>query len=266
MDLFNFDPAMFLGFLLTFIRISIVLFMLPIFGVDGLPTQWKASICLVLTLVLYPRLGVSGALMPTHPFGILLLIFGEAILGLVLGLSVSMFFAGIQAGGEILAMQMGFSMITFADPLSGNNTGLIAHFLYMVATLIFLALDGHLYLIRAFSYTFTIVPPGGLVIREVLLTEMLRLAGMIFVFAVKIAAPVMTALFLTEVALGLMTRAAPQIHIMEIGFPVKIVVGFFFVGLLFVIISEETREFILGLGGMFFNLLNAIGPVEGITP
>lgn len=260
MDLFNFDPNMFLGLLLTFIRISIVLFMLPIFAVEGLPLQWKAGICMILALVLYPNLGVSGTLMPTNMFGILLMLVGEVILGLVLGMAVNFFFAGIQSGGEILAMQMGFSMITLADPMSGNNTGLIAHFLYMVATLIFLSLDGHLYLIKAFSYTFRIVPPGGLVIREVLLAEVLELASMVFAFALRIAAPVMAALFLTEVALGLMTRAAPQIHIMEVGFPLKICVGFFFVGLLFVIVSEETRRFIIGLDGVFLNLLRAMGP------
>ncbi|MEG2139942.1 MAG: flagellar biosynthetic protein FliR [Bilophila sp.] len=260
MDLFNFDPNMFLGFLLTFIRISIVLFMLPIFSVDGLPTQWKAAICMILTLVLYPKLGLPGTLMPTHPFGIALILVGEVFMGLVLGLAVNFFFAGIQSGGEILAMQMGFSMITLADPLSGNNTGLIAHFLYMVATLIFLALDGHLYLIKAFSYSFHVVPPGGLMIREVLLTQVVELSSMVFVFGVRIAAPVMAALFLTEVALGLMTRAAPQIQIMEVGFPLKICVGFFFVGLLFVIISEETRRFIIGLDGMFLNLLRSMGP------
>lgn len=262
MDLFNFHPAVYLSFLLTFIRISIILFMLPIFDVQGLPNPWKAAMCMVLTLALFPTLGLSATDLPEHPFGLLTVIFGEVILGLVLGLSVQFFFAGIQAGGEVLAMQMGFSMITLADPLSGNNTGLVAHFLYMVATLTFLALDGHLYLLKAFAYTFDIVPPGGLSIRGVLLPEVIKLSNMVFTFGVRIAAPVMAALFLTEVALGLMTRAAPQMHIMEIGFPLKISVGFFFVGLLFVIISDESRRFIAGIGGMFYNLLKAMAPVS----
>lgn len=259
MNLFNFDPGMFLSFLLTFLRISIILFMLPFFSMDGFPNMLKASVSLVLTIALWGKLSLPGTQMPAHPFDLVLLILSEVFLGIVLGLAVNFFFTGIQAGGEILATQMGFSMISFVDPMSGNNTGLIAHFLYMVAILTFLVLDGHLFLIKAFTYTFKIVPAGALVIRELLLSELLNMAGMIFVFALHIAAPVMSALFLVEISLGLMSRAAPQIHIMEVGFPAKIGVGFFFVGLLFTVLSKETYRFILGLEGLFFNLLTAMG-------
>lgn len=259
MNLFNFDPSMFLNFLLTFLRISTVLFMLPFFSVDGFPNMLKASISVILTIVLWGRLSLPGTQMPAHPFELMLLIISEVFLGIVLGLAVNFFFAGIQAGGEILATQMGFTMITLADPLTGNTTGFIAHFLYMVATLVFLALNGHLFLIKAFTYTFKMVPAGGLVVREILLSELLNMAGMIFVFALHVAAPVMAALFLVEISLGLMARAAPQIHIMEVGFPVKIGVGFFFIGLLFTILSKETYRFIVGLEGLFFNLLTVMG-------
>lgn len=262
MDLFNFAPPVFLGFFLTFIRISLILFLLPIFDVQGLPNSWKAAMCLILTLALFPAIGLPATQMPAHPFGLMTLVIGEVILGIVLGMSVQFFFAGIQTGGEVLAMQMGFSMITLADPMSGNNTGLVAHFLYMVATLTFLSLDGHLYLLKAFADTFQIVPAGGLTIRGVLLPEIINLSAMVFSFGLHIAAPVMAALFLAEVALGLLTRAAPQVHIMEIGFPLKIAVGFFFVGLLFVVISDESRRFIGGLGGMFYNLLKAMAPAS----
>ena len=219
MDVFNFSPDIYLGFLLTFIRISLILFMLPVFDVEGLPAPWKAAMCMILTLALFPSIGLSAAHLPAHPFAL-------------------------------------------ADPLSGNNTGLVAHFLYMVATLTFLALDGHLYLLKAFAGTFQIVPPGGLTIRGVLLPEIIRLSSMVFTFGVRIAAPVMAALFLTEVALGLLARTAPQMHIMDIGFPLKIAVGFFFVGLLFVIISNESRSFIDGIAPMFHNLLKVMAPAS----
>lgn len=261
MDIFNFSPELTLGFLLTFIRISIILFMLPIFDVQSVPTSWKGAMCLILTLAFFPVIGLPSVQMPAHPFGIFLMVMGEVILGLVLGLSVQFFFMGIQTGGESLAMQMGFTMITLADPVSGNNTGLVAHFLYMVATLTFLALDGHLYLFKAFVDTFQIVPAGGLVIRGVLMNEVLNLSAMVLVFGIRIAAPIMSVLFLIEVSLGMLTRVAPQIHIMELGFPLKIAVGFFFIGMLFVIISNESANFITGLDGMFYNLLKAMAPL-----
>lgn len=256
MDLFNIDTTQFLSFLLTLMRISVVVFMLPVFETAWLPGQIKASLAIIMSLALWPALSVSGVTMPSHPFAIVLLLLGELILGLVLGFSVRCFFAGIQSGGEILAMQMGFSMITLADPLSGNNTGLIAHFLYMVATLVFLALNGHLVMLQAFAYTFKVMPAGSLMLGENIMLQMIELVGMIFVFAVRVAAPVMSVLLLCEVALGLMNRAASQIPVMEIGFPLKISIGFFFIGFLFLIMADETQTFIANMDDMFLNLMS----------
>ena len=102
MDIFHFDPAALLSFLLTFLRVSLIIFMLPVFGVDGLPNQWKAAFCLVFTVAVWPMVNLPGAAMPAHPFWVALLILGELVLGLILGLAVRFFFAGIQAGGELV--------------------------------------------------------------------------------------------------------------------------------------------------------------------
>ncbi len=262
MDIFNFNVAELLSFLLVLMRISIVLFMLPVFGTNWIPAQVKAAVSLVLALVLWSGLGVSADLLPGHPFGIALMLIGEVLLGVALSLVVNCFFMGIQAGGEVLGMQMGFAMITFADPLSGTNTGAVAYFLYMVSMLIFLSLGGHLILIRAFAHSFAVVPPGGLLLRDVLITELIRITGMVLVFAIRIAAPVMAVLLLTEVALGLMNRVAPQFPVMLTSFPLKIALGFFFLSFLFLIMAEEVRTYILGLDGLFLNLLKAMGPAR----
>ncbi len=257
MDIFNFDPALILSFLLTFLRVSLVIFMLPVFGVEGLPAQWKAAFCLVFTMAIWPVVSLPGVQMPAHPFEIALIILGELILGTTLGLAVRFFFAGVQAGGELVAMQMGFTMITFADPASGNQTGIVAHLLYTVTVLIFLTLDGHLYLLRAFIETFHLIPAGGLFLTSDLLRQILTLATMLFTLAIKVIAPVMAALFLVELALAMMSRAAPQIHIMEVGFPLKIAVGFFFVTMLFGMLSTEVYNYIIGIDDMFLNLIRA---------
>ena len=266
MDIFHFDPGAVFSFLLTFMRVSLVIFLLPIFGAEGLPAQWKAALCLVFTMALWPMLNLDGEAMPAHPFGIALLLLGEMILGMILGMSVRFFFSGIQAGGELMAMQVGFSMIQFADPASGNQSGVIAHMLYMVSTLIFLMLDGHLYLLRAFAETFRYIPAGGLLITGTLFGQVFSLAGLLFSLAVKIIARVMAALFLVELALALMSRAAPQVHIMEVGFPLKITVGFFFVSMLFGMLSEDVRQYIIGLDDMFLDLLRAASPLRGVLP
>ena len=258
MDIFSYDPTAVLSFLLTIMRVSIVMFMLPIFSTNNIPVLVKAAVTMVFTIAVWPQLSLPGSLMPEHPFDLAIMALGEVFMGLVLGMAVNFLFMGIQSGGELLGFQMGFTMINFADPITGNQTGATAFFLWMVSLLTFLTLDGHLYMIKGFAASFAIVPPGALFIGENLLWEVLELSSQIFVLALQIAAPVMVALFLVEVALGLVARTSPQIHIMEFGFPIKIGVGFFFVGLLLVVMANRVEEFIAGLDALFTNLLRGM--------
>lgn len=258
MPVFEYDPSVVLSLILTIMRVSIVMFMLPVFNTNNIPMQVKAAATIVFSLGVWPHLALSGSLMPEHPFDLALMALGEVFIGLVLGMAVNFLFMGIQSGGELLGFQMGFTMINFADPLTGNQTGATAFFLWMVALLTFLALDGHLYMIKGFAASFSIVPPGTLFIGENLLWEILSLSAQVFVLALKIAAPVMVALFMVEVALGLVARTSPQVHIMEFGFPIKIGVGFFFVGLLLVIMAEQVENFISGMDALFVNLLRGM--------
>lgn len=255
MDIFGFNAASFLSFLLTFIRTSLVVFLMPFFGGDSAPMQVKAALCLVLTLFLWPHLSFPGELFPAHPAGILLLILGELILGLTLALCVHFIFAGIQTGGELLGMHMGFTMVSLADPLTGAQVGLTSHLMYMVTLIVFLTLDGHLHLLRALADSFALVPPGAFVVSPALTTDILELSSGMFLLAVKIAAPVIAAIFMVEMALALMGRAAPQMNLMTMGFPLKIAVGFYFTGMLFAVLAGFVEDMIVDLGPMFQHIM-----------
>lgn len=255
MDLFAFDPQTLMSFLLTLFRISLLVFLLPFFGGDNIPTQAKAALCLVMTLALFPALSFPDALFPAHPFSIALMLLGELLLGLILGLAVRFVFGAIQTGGQLIGFQMGYAMVNVVDPDSGTSEAVTAHFLYMVALLIFLTLDGHLYLLRALSRSFELVPPGGLLISGRLAGEILTLSGQLFILAIRIAAPIIAVLFLVDLALALVGRAAPQMNVLILGFPLKISVGFFFLGSLFTIMAMYMRDYILGLDALFLNLL-----------
>lgn len=258
MNIFNYDPQTILSLMLTMMRVSIVMFMLPIFSTNNVPIAVKGAMTIVFTLGLWPHLALPGSLMPEHPFDMALILLGEVIIGLVLSMAINFLFMGIQSGGELLGFQMGFTMISFADPLTGNQTGIAAYFLWMCSLLTFLALDGHLYMLKGFAASFAILPPGALYIGENILWEILSLSAQVFVLALKIAAPVMVAIFMVEVGLGFVARTSPQIHIMEFGFPAKIGVGFFFLGLLLVIMSEQIEVFIRGMDAMMSNLMRGM--------
>ncbi len=261
MDIFNLPAESILSFILTIMRVSIIMFMLPIFSSDRAPIQVKAFATIVITLGIWPQLSLPGTALPAHPVDLVILFINELILGLLISICINFVFMGIQAGGELFGFQMGFTMINFADPLTGNQTGITAFFLWMVATLTFLSLDGHLYMIQAFALTFKIIPAGGLVLGEMLMREVLNLSAQMFIIALKIAAPVMTALFLIELALALVSRASPQVNIMDIGFPVKIGAGFFFLGMLLIIMSEYMENYIFRMEAMLSNILQIASPL-----
>lgn len=251
MDLFSFDPNVILSFFLTLFRISLLVFLLPFFGGENAPVPVKAALCLVLALGLWPHLSFAANMFPAHPFMIALMILGELLLGLVLGLIVRILFAAIQTGGQLVGFQMGFAMVNVVDPSTGVNQAVTAHFLYMTSLLTFLSLNGHLHLLHALTSSFMLVPPGGLLITPALTDQLFRFSSQIFVLAIKIASPVMVALFLVDLALALVAKAAPQMNVIFVGFPLKIAVGFLFLGTMFSIMALYVQDFILQLGPMF---------------
>ena len=157
-------------------------------------------------------------------------------------------------------MQMGFSMLQFADPTTNTQVGVISHMLFIVTSLIFLMFDGHIYLLKAFIETYKYIPAGGLFIGQTIFNQIFLLANMLFSLALKIIAPVLAAIFLTELGLAFMGRMAPQMHIMELGFPLKILVGFFFLGSIFQLLTLDIQNYIISIDDLFLNLINALKP------
>lgn len=257
MDLFAFDPNTIFSFLLTLFRISLLVFLLPFFGGENIPLPVKGSLCLVLALGLWPHLSFAADAFPAHPFMIALMLLGELLLGLVLGLIVRILFAAIQTGGQLIGFQMGFAMVNVVDPSTGVNQAVTAHFLYMTSLMVFLSLNGHLYLLHALTASFQLVPPGGLLITPALTEQLFRFSSQIFVLAIKIASPVMIALFLVDLALALVAKAAPQMNVIFVGFPLKIAVGFLFLGTMFAIMALYVQDFIMQLGPLFDGVMRS---------
>ena len=260
MDLFQFDPNLLLSFFLTLFRISIVLFLLPFFGGQSIPNMVKGAIVLILSLAVWPELSFPGTFMPASGWEIAIMFAGELILGLILGLLIQFLFAAVQTGGQIIGFQMGFAMINVVDPVTGVSEAVTAHFLYMVVMLVFLVLNGPLYLMAALGKSFELVPPGGLLLTPELTHEVLAFSEQIFILAIKIAAPVMAALFLVDLSLALISRAAPQMNVLLIGFPVKIAVGFLFLFGIFEIMATFVSGYLDRFAPIYENVMRSGRP------
>lgn len=262
MNLFNFNPSDLMSFYLTLFRVSIVLFMLPFFGGNSIPKMVKAALTIVLTVGIWPYIEVDGSLMPSSPYNIALMILGEMVLGLVLGIAVHVMFSAIQTGGNFIGVQMGLSMVNILDPVTGVNEAVTAHFLYMTAILVFLSLNGHLYLLSAMIDSFKYIPPGQIFISSKLTTQIMVISKDLFILAVKVASPIIASIFVVDLALALISKMAPQMNVLMLGFPLKIMVGFFFLSMVFTILALYVGEYVISLPALLLNIIKAGSPPE----
>lgn len=254
MDIFQFDPRSILSFYLTLFRMSVVLFIMPFFG-DTMPQLLKATLLIVLTLALWPKLSFPAEQYPAHAMNIAVMFAGEIVLGMCLGIIVRMLIAAVQIGGQIINFQMGFSMVNAIDPMTGMQEPVTTHFLYMCTMLTFLSLNGHLHLLKALGTSFEIVPPGGLFLTPQLMTEMMVFAKQMFILGVRIAAPVILALFLVDLALALISKMAPQMNVLVMGFPLKIMVGFLFLTFIMQIMADYVSNFIEAMDQVMVHIM-----------
>lgn len=259
MNLFQFDPATAFSFALTLMRISLVLFMLPFFGATLLPNAVKGALCLTLTLAVFPMLSFPGTVLPGNIWSLVLMFLGEIIMGLLLDILVRFLFSAVQCAGAIMGFSMGFTLMNNMDPMTGATEAGMGSLMGQVTTMLFLTLNGHLVLIGALAQTFKLVPPGGLLINPVLGEHLIAFSSQMFVMAIKIAAPIMASIFLVDLALALVARAAPQMNVLFIGFPIKIGVGLLFMTLVFSALALYIDRYLGELGPMYTLMLKASG-------
>lgn len=262
MNFFNFNPSDLMSFYLVLFRVSIVLFLLPFFGGNSIPKTVKAALTIVLAVAIWPYVKVDGALMPSSPWNIAIMILGEMVLGLSMGIAVHVMFSAIQTGGNFIGVQMGFSMVNVLDPLTGTNESITAHFLYMTAILVFLSLNGHLYLLSAMVDSFKHVPPGQLFISSKLTAQILTISKDLFILAVKVASPIIASIFVVDLSLALISKMAPQMNVLMLGFPLKILVGFFFLSMVFTVLSLYVEDYVAGLPSLMLQIMDAASPPD----
>ena len=241
------------GFFWVFVRVSIIVFMLPLFGARGLPALWKVGMSVVMAMVLLPVVPAP----PSYPVtlaDVLLGVLSEALVGLVLGLAVRILFASVQVAGQFMAFQMGFAMARAMDPQTGIPSTVLTQFLYLFTILIFFAIDGHHIFVHALANSFYVVPPNSISLNPAVSGLLIKVSGHMFMTGLKIAAPIMVALFLSNMCLGIVARTVPQVNILMIGFPINISLGMIFFSLIIMnlhpLITDLTRrmgEFLIRL-------------------
>ncbi len=206
-------------------RILAVVMTAPVFSNVALTTQIRLILGLAISFALAPALPAMPAI-PVDSWQGLLVLVQQILIGVVIGFTLSIVFAVVDLAGQLIGLQMGLGFASFYDPQSAAQTPVLSEFLGLLATLIFLALNGHLLTLAALAESFRLLPVGGGPFAAKGFVAVLTWSATLFSTGVLLALPLIAALLVANIALGVLARIAPQLNIFAVGFPVTIVAGF----------------------------------------
>lgn len=212
------------AFLLPLIRLLAFITTAPIFGHMSVPARVKVGLAFVATIAIAPTLPQPVYTLASAD-GVQL-VFEQFLIGIAMGFSLQLIIASIQLAGELIGVQLGFNFAGFFDPQTASQGTPIGAWLGLLALLIFLSINGHLIVLDALADSFRALPLAPDAVR---LTDWRRLAllgGELFRIGLYVALPVLGAMLVSNIALGLLARVAPQLNVLAIGFPVTLLVGF----------------------------------------
>lgn len=225
------SPREVIVFALVLSRIAGIFSAIPVFGGQTIPQRIKAVIILMVTLVCFPVISVSLTEVPSDVFTLALLALREIMVGITLGFVTRIIFSAVEFSGQIIGMQMGFTISSIIDPSQGTQTQIMSVLQTLFATLLFLSMNIHHLFIQTIVDSFRIIPLGGWHINSEIISFLIRSTADIMILGVRLAAPVMVALLLTSITLGIMARAFPQMNVFMVSMPLNIGIGFVVLGI-----------------------------------
>ncbi len=206
-------------------RVLAVLAAAPVLGQARIPARVRIGLALGLVIVLAPTLPPPPAVAPASAAGMLILA-SQVVIGLAIGLVLRLVFTAVEMAGDLVGTQMGLGFAMFYDPGNIQHTPIIGQFMGLLATLTFLAVDGHLMVISALAQSFQSLPIAATAVGTSLFDALARHGAIVFVAGLQLALPLIVTMLVVNLALGVLTRAAPQLNVFAVGFPLTLAIGF----------------------------------------
>lgn len=248
----NFQKA-----LLVFSRFSGIFVFAPLFGARTIPVRVKAWITVFLTLSVFP---VVRNLIEyiTSPWMFGFMVLDQVLIGLIIGFMFSLVLILFQLAGQIFSFNMGFGIVNTFDPLSETQISLIGQYLYILALMVFIITNGHHTIIYALTKSFELIPViKAKKVATIAYYTMISITQM-FRVALIIAAPILGTMLIVEIALGILTRVAPQMNVFVIGFAAKLVIGFFILLFFISFFLQSSAKFIDGFYKIILTMLKEL--------
>lgn len=212
--------------LLVLIRVSVLVFLMPILMTDDVPTRFKAGLSFFLSIILFPALPQTAIAIPGNLVAYVFMALKEIYIGAVMGFAGTFIFAGLRFAGSWIDSETGFNMTQIFNPMAGEEDTPLAHLIFILFVLMLLAGGGHVFYLQAMAESFRLIPltsahmaSGGMVSAFAVMTSES------FVLGMKAAAPVVGTLFVSSIALAMIARIMPQMNVWMVGMPMKIALG-----------------------------------------
>ncbi|MGB3433758.1 flagellar biosynthetic protein FliR [Achromobacter sp.] len=211
-------------FLWPFVRILALVGTAPLFSESLIPIKVKVGLSFILAVAISPALDPVPSIAPGSFTG-LWMVMQQVLIGIALGFTMRLVFAAVQTAGEFVGLQMGLSFASFFDPSSGANTAVLSRLFNIIAMLTFLALDGHLLVLAALVRSFDTLPVAMIQLHQNGFGAVVEWGKTIFISGLLLALPLICALLTINLAMGILNRAAQQLSVFSIGFPVTLIIG-----------------------------------------
>jgi flagellar biosynthetic protein FliR len=217
------------GFFLVLARVTPLFVLAPLFSSTMVPQRVRAVVAVGLSIGL-TGVALHGQHVPTEPMQVAGLVIEQLLVGLAFAFAVGAVFSAVEAAGTLADFTSGFSYGAVLDPIDGNQGGVLQSLYGMVGLALFIAIGGDAWTLRGLARTFTLVPLTRSARLGPLTTGVEQAFGTIFVSALEVAAPILLALFVTDISFGMVSRVVPQLNVFAVGFPMKVGVALLVVG------------------------------------
>ena len=219
----------------------------PIFGAANIPIQVRIVLAFMIGMVATNSMSFELPTETAISLGNSLFVMGEVITGLAIGFALQLGYSSVLIAGETISNAMGLGFASMSDPQTGQSTPVIGQFLTIFATLLLLAIDGHLLLVATIVKSYAALPPGFAMMGPDMLYSMVQFGGTLFSMGLLIALPVGGALILVQLMMGFLARTAPALNLFAVGIPVTITVGLVALAVTAPIIADAVIQ-ALGMG------------------
>ncbi|EEG76511.1 flagellar biosynthetic protein FliR [Dethiobacter alkaliphilus] len=223
---------------LIFVRLSALIAVLPFFTWRGIPALPKIGFAGVFAYLIFLASSPQEFEIPEHFYYYVLAVGSEVLFGLALGFLVLLIFAAARIAGQMVDVQAGLMMASVFDPQFGSQVTLFGQFYYLFALVFYLTVNGHHMLFMAIARSIELVTPGGVVFSPQLIPNVMQFIFQMFIIAFQLAVPVVAVLIFSDLALGLLSKTVPQLHVFMVGMPLKVGVALFIIYLIFPYLAQ----------------------------